>query len=121
MSRRILLLFLYILITAASRAQNMVVNPSFENHVACPNAPGPVPIPSGVSTSVTDWYSANAGSVDYLNSCSPTPLFGVPSNIRGYQQARTGNAYMGCLMSYYAPSIDREYIQSLLTGTLIAG
>ena len=66
-------------------AQNLVPNPSFEEHTACQ-----MPIES-----VKDWYAPDASNPDYFNACAPYDTWmSVPLNTRGYQFARTGDAYI---------------------------
>lgn len=93
---------------------NLAPNPSFEDTLACPVGPGPIP--------VLDWI-AIYGSPDYFNSVyhSTCGYSGdVPNNFLGYQQARSGNSYMG-ISTYCAPSSCgpnyREAIQSQMLDT----
>ncbi len=109
------------------KAQNLVPNPSFEEMNECPGIMTPVGLP-GSASPVKDWYGANTNTTDYFNACANHHLGGspyaVPKNSPGYQQARTGNAYMGAHMLHYNPAsgVDqREYMQTRLTSPLIAG
>ncbi len=110
-------------------AQNLVPNPSFEEMNDCPSI-SPVLGPPGGNISVRDWYTANGGSTDYFHKCAnPTnrgTQNGVPVNFPGYQEARTGDGYVGGhIFLYQAPPKPyreyREYIQAQLTTPLIAG
>lgn len=95
-------------------AQNLVPNPSFETHTGCPTSPG-------VFTIVGNWFlpPSHSGSPDYHHVCGNT-TFGVPSNIFGNQNARTGQAYIG-FVTHFGSGNFREYLQVQLTSPLIAG
>jgi len=107
-------------------AQNLVPNPSFEINTGCPIGPGEI-------TNVTGWSNPDTATADYFHSCNtgvfPLPAMSVPSNIMGYQQARTGNGYAGIICNEVInfpplPAIVddyREYIQIQLTSPLQAG
>ncbi|MBL7928233.1 MAG: T9SS type A sorting domain-containing protein [Bacteroidia bacterium] len=96
-------------------SQNLVINPSFENHSACPNQINQVDFATG-------WKSWGV-TPDYFNACANTtaPNFGVPLNNRAFQPARTGVAYMG-LFTYtvFLPN-QREFIGGQLSSPLIPG
>lgn len=68
-------------------AQNLVPNPSFEEHWDCPNTS------SGTSLSKY-WYSAG-NSPDYFNGCAYSWWQSVPLNTCGYADAYDGQAYQG--------------------------
>ncbi len=97
-------------------AQNLVPNYSFELYDTCPYSDGQINF-------VTSWYNPTTGSPDYLNSCTSYLWMGVPSNFWGFQYPKTGNAYAGIFtyssISFSSPP-QREYIQVMLTDTLIA-
>jgi len=95
-------------------AQNLVPNPSFEN-ANCPT--GYNGLPSQVSMYLADWYSATCASPDPMTNCSNNANTSVPSVWFGYQNARTGNNYMG--FSFYGAWY--EYIGVKLTQPLTAG
>ncbi len=109
------------------KAQNLVPNPSFEEINECPGTMTPVGLP-GTTSPVKDWYGANTNTTDYFNACANFHLGGspyaVPANSPGYQQARTGNAYMGAHILHYDPVTgrdQREYLQTRLITPLTAG
>jgi len=89
-----------------------VVNPSFEEYTECPSNIGDI-------NKATGWDSY-ANSPDYLNSCG-TSGFSTPSNIFGYQNASSGNAYAG-FVNYMSNGIIsgniREYIGGGLSSPL---
>lgn len=100
---------------------NLVPNPSFETYTACPNATSSV----NQIENCSFWVNPTSYSPDYFNSCDTyTPAYysnGVPLNLEGFQPARTGNAYAGIITQYGNGPNAREYIQSTLTQSLIAG
>jgi hypothetical protein len=92
------------------QGQNLVFNPSFEDTVQCP-----------VSISqmyASGWYSPTWGTPDYYNNCN-NGWMGVPQNFEGWEFAKTGVAYAGIVTRVM--DNGREYIQSQLTDTLVAG
>ena len=95
-----------------SDAQNMVVNPSFEEHYRCPNNFSI----SSKEFSLPGWRSANAGTPDYFHQCSWGDC-DVPFNWAGESNAHSGFAYAGIYV-WNRPSIQprsyREYIQGEL-------
>ncbi|MDX1447068.1 T9SS type B sorting domain-containing protein [Lishizhenia sp.] len=90
--------------------QNLVPNPSFEEHDSCPQYLG--------DFFVKDWYSPTLGSPDYFNDCSTLEM-GVPYNILGNQEASDGSAYVGFHLSDFSGTNVREYIQVKLNEQLI--
>lgn len=99
------------------QGQNLVPNYSFETYSACPNA-------SSQIANATGWnYCRNTG--EYLNSCSSSIYADVPTNYFGYQQAATGQAYIGGLMygsfsTIYVADL-REFFYVQLTTPLNIG
>jgi len=110
-------------------AQNLVPNPSFEDTLECPSFTG------YIETTCAHWfpignYSPNSGmgiaTPDYYNACAPVWILQVPYNMLGYQQAKTGQAYMGAFTYSAVPSTPayydyREYIGVQLINPLVAG
>lgn len=96
-------------------SQNLVPNSSFENYSSCPNDASQL-------DSLYNWFNPNGGSSDYFNSCFTTGFLNVsvPSNFFGYQQAVTGNGYIG-LYLFYPISNYREYAEVQLTNSLSSG
>jgi hypothetical protein len=97
-----------------SAQTNLVVNPSFEDTVSCPNGIAQI-------NHATGW-SSFSGTPDYYNSCAPfSSQASVPNNVLGYQQAATGNAYAG-FVSYGSqlPNL-REFVGGNLTNPLSIG
>ena len=102
---------LFILSIAASYAQNnLITNGSFEDVNGCP----------WVNNTINEGFVYQISNPanytpDYFNYCYtllgfPYNTSGIPSNSRGYQLARTGNAYIGLdLWEKNAPG--RDFIQ----------
>jgi len=115
------LLLLSIMGSRICFAQNLVYNPSFEEHHGCPSV-------NYTFNNVLNWYQVFA-SPDYYNSCanSSFPFNGVPSNFAhdNYLNAATGNAYAGFLCygafaNHLLPE-SREYITGSLASPLSIG
>jgi len=102
--------FSYFFCTSPLRAQNLVLNGSFEKCFQCP---------TGITLfnlkNVKDWFQPTMGSVDYYNECSKGEV-GVPQNIEGFQYPKTGKAYIG--MIFYAKNGGREYFSTKLAHSL---
>ncbi|MFK7905817.1 MAG: T9SS type B sorting domain-containing protein [Chitinophagales bacterium] len=95
-------------------AQNLVINPSFENIVACPDAL------EQIENSLS-WTSPTAAKADYFHECDLTNTVGIPGNSLGFQSARTGSAYAGVQVYSTSANVDyREYLQIELIAPLIA-
>lgn len=97
-----------------ANAQNLVPNPSFEDHSGCAG---------GVDwQSVSDWIDPGAQPT-YLHACNNTlgPSFGVPGNLLGYQFAHSGDAHIA--MSTYLRNLgpNHPYATAHLTTPLTAG
>jgi len=118
MKKFIIYLCLFSAIKADS--QNLVLNPSFEDTIACPTT-------TAIPMQCEYWYTANIGSPDYFSEqpdifCGTSP---VPLSNAGFQYARTGVAYVGLapFVSTTFPSFAnrREYIGGILSDTLKQG
>jgi len=110
-----LITVLFMISASLSTAQNLVPNSSFEDSVACPDQIGQVDLAVGwVNWGVTP---------DYFNACanSSAPLYGVPVNWRGFQQAHFGQAYMGLFTFADLIQNYREYIGRALSSPLVIG
>lgn len=93
--------------------QNLVQNHSFELYANCPD--------TYTVFEALNWeqLSNHNGNADYYNSCAPLPLYSVPDNTRGTQDAFDGNAYGGFL-AFNQFAGGREYIQTQLSEPLTA-
>lgn len=111
--------------------QNLVPNPSFEQHNRCPfgisgieYSPGYVTFPT-----VQAWVNpTQVGSADYFNSCaSAASTVSIPTNTFGHQPAKTGDAYVGIIAwdgemnSGTITNKYAEYVQCKLTQPMVAG
>ena len=91
---------------------NLVPNPSFEQMDSCPYTLS--------QTHFAEYWTSFKQTPDYYNSCAGfNNLVGIPYNAAGYQQANTGNAYMG-LQTFFTPGA-REILGSQLINPLIIG
>lgn len=93
--------------------ENMVYNPSFEEHRECPQRIEAL----GVMQEVDAWWQPTGGSSDYFHSCGGRDC-SVPLNKLGSQHARSGDAYCGI---YCSRDQYREYLQTKLKSPLVAG
>lgn len=105
-----ILYVLFILSFKLTMSQNLVLNPSFEEHKTCPRLIG------GFNHNVLDWNTPNFGSTDYFNACSKDV---GETNFFGEQSARTGKGFAG--MYVLAPDNYREYVQGQLSKPLLIG
>ena len=99
------------LISGTMAAQNLVLNPSFEELENCPKRLG------NFNADVKYWSTPTEGSTDYFNACSTA--MGTPKNFNGTQPADFGKGYAGLYL--YAPDDYREYLQAELSEPLIKG
>jgi hypothetical protein len=110
---KITLCSIFIGLCLTGRGQNLVPNGSFEDMISCPTW-------SGIDEFVVGWTNPTAYSPDYFNACVTIMNgYGVPQNGWGFQNARTGIAYVGLISMIETDG--REYIQAELTEPLIAG
>lgn len=97
----------------AQTPENMVYNPSFEEHSQCPQRIEAIGIMQGVDA----WWQPTKGSSDYFHPCGGRECQ-TPRNKMGYQAAHTGEAYCGI---YCSKENYREYLQTELREPLKAG
>lgn len=100
-----------------SAQQNLVPNGDFEDTVSCPYTSGQITLASG--------WNPYSSSPDYYNSCAaPSTDVSVPSNVMGYRNPASGNAYAG-IINYVKNetnySLNREIIGRQLSSPLIIG
>jgi len=109
---------------------NLVENPSFEFRAECDDNDGSL-------EQAPPWFNPTGATPDLFHECAiqledPCPypnqvfldpwLFGVPTNILGCQEPRTGSGYAGVF--FYHPTLDfdyREYLGIRLTEPLVDG
>ena len=110
-----LIIYLLTIFPLFGISQNFVPNPSFEQLDSCP------PPTVGSINYAVPWYSPTLSTPNTFNACAVNSWeFGIPSNIFGYQNPRTGNGYAG-IVTYYSISHGRDYISVKLDNPLIAG
>ncbi len=116
MNKQFLFFFLlcFIFCKPTLEAQNLVINPSFENIVNCPSALGQI-------ENSLSWTSPTAAKADYFHECDLSNTVGIPVNSVGFQSARTGSAYAGIQVYSTSANVDyREYLQIQLISPLLA-
>lgn len=113
-------------------AQNLVMNPSFENNSGCPMGPSELSRANNWTDPFVISGNDTCSTSDYFHACNPLgPLgVGVPGNIMGNEPAHTGSGYAG-LIIYEGMALTgctpmfssgwREYVQGQLTSPLTAG
>lgn len=116
MLRPWLLLFFIFLSHPEIPAQNLVPNPSFEEHTACPSGLDNTSNHNAMNL-VEDWTTPTVSS-DYYHTCGDEAA-GVPNNMPsfGFQYARTGEAYVGFGIwggPYSIPEDAGEYLETSL-------
>jgi len=133
--KQTLVLFLFVLTSLCTRAQNCVSNPGFESYNNCPNN---LPLPGGgypgnivyspafdSFPTVQSWVSPlKYGVSEYFNLCDTLPGDrGIPENQFGYQLAHSGNGYAGMYMySFYPTNLEYDtYVETKLAQPLLAG
>lgn len=94
--------------------QNLVSNGSFEEKVFCP-----IGFNQQQINSIKHWWQATNGTPDYFHKCSKG--IGIPDNFTGHQDAFEGEAYAGLVTFSNNKKNYREYLQSKLMRTLVAG
>lgn len=106
------ILFLFIFHSFISVSQNLVLNPSFEDHSTykCFVNLG------GFNNGVLDWSIPNHGSTDFFDTCSED--MGA-NNYNGIQKPKTGSSFAG--MYLYTDKNYREYVQGELSKILVEG
>lgn len=87
-----------------SAQQNLVPNGSFEEYTVCPNNQGQV------TGYLKNWFDPTFSSSDYFNTCSINNITGLPSNIYGYKNPKTGNGITGFVTYQSSLSNYREYV-----------
>ena len=99
-----------------SQAKNLVPNFSFEQYEKCPDDYTPQDMSHKL---VPHWSYPTIATPDYFNRCSPRNV-GVPSNFAGVSEPKTGDAFVGAILSGTEESY-REYIQGTLSSPLVQG
>lgn len=110
-----LILFCALLFSAtATKCQNLVPNPSFEDTVSCPTTANQL-------DKCANWWPS-LESPDYFHECDfITGQTGVPNNFCGFQYAFSGKAYLGFIPFTRTASNGREYFTCQLLSPLTIG
>jgi hypothetical protein len=90
-------------------AQNLVVNPSFEDILTCPNDLSQIELAVG--------WTGLWGSADLFNACDDDSV-SVPFNALGNQHPSDGLGYAGVI---YYPQLAKEYIEGMMSEPLQPG
>ncbi|MFC2100910.1 T9SS type A sorting domain-containing protein [Bacteroidota bacterium] len=117
--KKIILLFLLIILAIHSNSQNLVPNPGFEYHTpsytcnCCSNS-------GNYSDCFNDWNSPIGTTPDFFGTCCPWNFLGIPFNDFGFQLPHSGVHYSGINIYVQCgwPYSIREYIQCQLFQTL---
>lgn len=88
---------------------NLVQNPSFESFEKCPESPTSMDLSHKL---IPGWTYPTAATPDYFNRCSSGEVK-VPNNFAGQSEPKTGNAYMGSILTGTEYNY-REYFQGTL-------
>jgi len=109
-----ILILIFVLISFSSKSQNIITNGNLENYSNCPNNMGQL-------NKAVDWHGINGGggSCEYFNSCDSLKKTSVPKNLVGFQQARSGQAYIGQLFYSKGTSQVGEVSSNNLKSALI--
>ena len=113
-------------------AQNLVINPSFENYSSCPLGPSEFENANNWTHPFINVIGDTCSTSDLYSTCSPFGALGVgvPDNIMGSEAAHTGNSYAGFIAyegftAFGCTSLFgsnwREYVQGELSSPLQAG
>lgn len=100
-----------------SQSENLVENYSFEEYKVCPQNFTPQDKSHKL---IPGWTYPTIATPDYFNRCAPARKVGVPLNFAGESEPKTGDGYMGAILSGTDDGY-REYIQGSLKTSLIAG
>ena len=99
-------------------AQNLVINPDFEDNRVCPYRLDSIEFARNWSKP-----SNHVGTSDYFHKCATHYNAFVPKNWAGFEEPASGDAYAG-LFTYHqvsGPYLYREYIMGRLMTTLEKG
>lgn len=120
MKTKLIILF-FILCLSTTKAQNLVLNPSFEQHSQCPTQYSEISYCNnwydGALNSTCDYFSALGCS----NNFSP-PTIKFNGSLTWYQQPLSGKSFAGFIPYYGGPSGSpayTEFLQGKLNLTLI--
>ena len=98
------------------QSKNMVINPDFEEYDECPKSHNPE---NQSHKLVPGWSYPTFAAPDYFNRCGSNDG-DVPQNFAGYSEPKSGDGYVGAILTGSDES-RREYIQGELITPMIAG
>ena len=99
-----------------SQDKNLVLNYSFEEYKDCPESHNPE---NQSHMIIPGWTYPTFAAPDFFNRCSPHDA-GVPRNFAGTSEPRTGDGYIGAILSGTFEG-RREYFQGELKTPMEAG
>jgi outer membrane protein OmpA-like peptidoglycan-associated protein len=114
--RSLVIILLFKSISVSAQTNNLVLNYSFEEYKTCPTDYTPEDKSHKL---VPGWSYPTIATPDYFNRCGPANKVGVPNNFAGVSEPKTGNAYVGAVLSGTDDGY-REYIEGTLKTPLIA-
>ncbi len=115
--QRILIVFCMILyLPAFSQVENMVLNPDCEKYYECPQG---YTYMDKSHRLIPHWTYPTFTTPDYFNRCSKSEVR-VPNNFAGYSQPKSGNGYLGAILTGSNKDF-REYMQGTLSKPMVAG
>lgn len=102
--------------TGFSQVENMVLNPSFEEYDKCPQS---YTFMDQSHRLIPYWTYPTFTTPDYFNRCSNGEVK-VPNNFAGVSQPKSGDGYMGAILSGSDRDF-REYLQGTLSKPMEKG
>ena len=103
----------------AQTPQNLIQNPSFEEHrptILCGDGVAMTRLNYG--SGVYGWSTSTSGSTDYYATCD-TWIMGIPNNWKGYQGVIDGERYIGAYFVFSKSHYWHEFLEETFQGTLI--
>lgn len=107
---------IFLTVSTYSQDKNLVRNYSFEEYKGCPESHNPE---NKSHMIIPGWTYPTFAAPDYFNRCSPHDA-GVPGNFAGTSEPRTGDGYLGAILSGTYEG-RREYFQGELKKAMEAG
>jgi gliding motility-associated-like protein len=116
--KKLMLPVSFVWFVCPSFAQNLVINPSFEEYTECPSSVHLIGDHNAIT--LVEGWSTPTVSTDYYHICGDN-VSGVPSNLTGFQYPKAGEAYVGINMGgpMTIPGNVTEYLQGQLVSPLI--
>jgi outer membrane protein OmpA-like peptidoglycan-associated protein len=112
----LLVVYMFTVLLTQAQVKNMVLNPDFEDYDKCPEG---YTFMDQSHKLIPYWTYPTFTTPDYFNKCS-TGEVRVPDNFAGYSQPKSGNGYMGAILSGSNRDF-REYIQGTLSEPMQSG